>query len=670
MGDAATPLPSSTSRSILIFVLVVLIIPQVLLCEGDNDVQYTACSPSFNCGTVTNVSYPFWGGNRPQFCGLEGFELECHQDKYPIFEYQEQKYGVLKIDQHLRTMTIVRMDLMDNTCLHEFRNTSMMDSTLFNMTPAVKNLSIFFGCLGTLKNISNEFEWLYNDSRKSAFFMDENFLEREIRFDITSCVISIIVPVLQSALYDIARGISLQKALNQGFNVQYSDQPECLACTSSGGLCGSNSSSSSSSFTCYCCDKPYARTCNHPGKKKVGIKVAIGVSSAVGGVLLTIGFFIYRSHQKKKNGQSSFASRSISSTYSSRTDFEKGSVYRGLHIFDYDELKKATNNFDPAEELGDGGFGTVFKGKLRDGRVVAVKRLYESNYKRVEQFVNEVEILTRLRHPNLVSLYGCTSRQSHRLLLVYEYVPNGTVADHINGDSAKPGLPPWSTRLNIAIETANALVYLHASDVIHRDVKTNNILLNENFSVKVADFGLSRLFPFNVTHVSTAPQGTPGYVDPEYHQCYQLTEKSDVYSFGVVLMELISSLPAVDITRHRHEINLSALATNKIRSQALHELVDQNLGFDTDYRTGEMITAVAELGFQCLQESHEMRPSMNEVLDTLKDIQNRGYNMEKSDKMDNASDDAVLLKNNPLTLSPDSVTVKWLSDNSTPNASG
>ncbi|KAF8037742.1 hypothetical protein BT93_B0548 [Corymbia citriodora subsp. variegata] len=265
MGDAATPLPSSTSRSILIFVLVVLIIPQVLLCEGDNDVQYTACSHSFNCGTITNVSYPFWGGNRPQFCGLEGFKLECHEDEYPILEYQEQKYGVLKIDQHLRTMTIVRVDLMDNTCLHEFRNTSMMDSTLFHMTPAVRNLSIFFGCLGTPKNISNEFECLYNDSRKSAFFMDDIFLEREIQFDITSCVISINVPVLQSALYDIARGISLQKALNKGFNVQYSDQPECPACTSSGGLCGSNSSSSSSSFTCYCCDKPYARTCNHPG---------------------------------------------------------------------------------------------------------------------------------------------------------------------------------------------------------------------------------------------------------------------------------------------------------------------------------------------------------------------------------------------------------------------
>ncbi|OWM85546.1 hypothetical protein CDL15_Pgr010165 [Punica granatum] len=123
----------------------------------------------------------------------------------------------------------------------------------------------------------------------------------------------------------------------------------------------------------------------------------------------------------------------MSSAFSSRTDFEKGGLYCGLPIFDYEELRDATNNFDQQKELGDGGFGTVFHGKLKDGREVAVKCLYENSYKRVEQFMNEVEILARLRHPNLIILYGCTSRQSHRLLLVNEYVPNGTVADHLHG---------------------------------------------------------------------------------------------------------------------------------------------------------------------------------------------------------------------------------------------
>uniref|UniRef100_A0A2N9HQJ6 Protein kinase domain-containing protein n=1 Tax=Fagus sylvatica TaxID=28930 RepID=A0A2N9HQJ6_FAGSY len=179
---------------------------------------------------------------------------------------------------------------------------------------------------------------------------------------------------------------------------------------------------------------------------------------------------------------------SISSDPSAISDYERGGIYYGVHVFTYTELEEATNNFDSAKELGDGGFGTVYYGKLRDGREVAVKRLYEHNCRRVEQFMNEIAILTRLRHSNLVSLYGCTSRHSRELLLVYEYVPNGTVADHLHGELAKPGALPLLTRMNIAIETATALVYLHASDIIHRDVKTNNILLDNNFSVKVAGF--------------------------------------------------------------------------------------------------------------------------------------------------------------------------------------
>jgi serine/threonine protein kinase len=181
-----------------------------------------------------------------------------------------------------------------------------------------------------------------------------------------------------------------------------------------------------------------------------------------------------------------------------------------------------------------------------------VKRLYKNNYKRVEQFINEVDILSRLLHQNLVILYGCTSRSSRDLMLVYEFIPNGTVADHVHGSRASERGLTWPRRMSIAIETAEALAYLHAVEIIHRDVKTNNILLDNSFHVKVADFGLSRLYPPEVTHVSTVPQGTPGYVDPVYHQCYKLTEKSDVYSFGVVLVELVSSKPAVDMGRsHR-----------------------------------------------------------------------------------------------------------------------
>ena len=290
--------------------------------------------------------------------------------------------------------------------------------------------------------------------------------------------------------------------------------------------------------------------------------------------------------------------------------------------------------------------------------------------------MNEVEILSKIRHQNLVALYGCTSQRSQELILVYEYVSNGTVADHLHGNRSKSCLLTWPVRLSIAIESAEALAYLHVSDVIHRDVKTNNILVDENFKVKVADFGLSRLFPTDVTHVSTAPQGTPGYVDPEYFQCYQLTQKSDVYSFGVVLMELISSLPAVDMNRHRQDINLVNMAVNKNQNHALHELVDPLLGFEKDYTVKKMTTSVAELAFLCLEKERDMRPSMDEVLEILKGIQNGNEEMGalKAEVVDiKAADDVTLLKNIPPPLSPNSlvslVTDKWVNSPTTPHSS-
>ncbi|CAO1947896.1 unnamed protein product [Urochloa humidicola] len=341
-------------------------------------------------------------------------------------------------------------------------------------------------------------------------------------------------------------------------------------------------------------------------------------------------------------------------------DMESGSIDDPpTHLFSYEELEEATNSFDENRELGDGGFGTVYKGYLKDGRVVAVKRLYNS-YRRLEQFHNEAAILSGLRHPNLVMFYGCTPSSSRELLLVYEFVANGTVADHLHGHRAAERALSWPLRLSIAVESAAALNYLHAIEppVVHRDVKTCNILLDSDFHVKVADFGLSRLFPLDVTHVSTAPQGTPGYVDPEYHQCYQLTDKSDVYSFGVVLVELISSKPAVDITRHRNEINLAGMAISKIQNCNLEQLVDLDLGYEADPATKRMMTMVAELAFRCLQQNGEMRPPMKEVHEVLRSIQRECATVDK---------DGGKHKDGP--ISPTTVHAPWDSRATTPNTS-
>jgi serine/threonine protein kinase len=296
---------------------------------------------------------------------------------------------------------------------------------------------------------------------------------------------------------------------------------------------------------------------------------------------------------------------------------------------------------------------------------VAVKRLYKNSYKSVEQFQNEVGILSRLRHPNLVTLFGCTSQTNSRdLLLVYEFVPNGTLADHLHGAAAAwSSSLDWPTRLGIAVETASALEYLHTVEpqVVHRDVKTNNILLDEGFHVKVADFGLSRLFPADATHVSTAPQGTPGYLDPMYHQCYQLTDKSDVYSFGVVLVELISSKPAVDMNRRGGDVNLANMAVHMIQSYEMEQLVDPQLGYASDGETRRTVDLVAEVAFRCLQPEQDVRPPIGEVLDALREAQ-------RMDKVGYVKDDAGLVKKSR-DGSPDCVMYQWISPSTTSNNS-
>ncbi|KAH1086137.1 hypothetical protein AAZX31_07G091400 [Glycine max] len=296
--------------------------------------------------------------------------------------------------------------------------------------------------------------------------------------------------------------------------------------------------------------------------------------------------------------------------------YETNSI-KALKIFHHAELEEATNNFGTF--LGKGGYGSVYYGKLQDGREVAVKRFHDENEteKTINQFMKETEILSLLHHQNLVSLYGRTSCHCNKHMLVYEYISNGTLSKHLHESSC--GKLPWQTRFNIAIETAAALVFLHDSGIIHRDVKGSNILLHKNFNVKVADFGLSRSLPDYVTHVSTIPVGTRAYIDPDYYDSGRVSDKSDVYSFGVVLFELISSNPP-RLMEGTDYVSLAQFAKRKILNKELNAVVDPSFLFGSDKNIMEMITAVAELAFQCVQCPKELRPSMKQVLDTLEGI--------------------------------------------------
>ncbi|XP_058194008.1 LEAF RUST 10 DISEASE-RESISTANCE LOCUS RECEPTOR-LIKE PROTEIN KINASE-like 1.2 isoform X1 [Rhododendron vialii] len=653
--QSLSPLTPSLPFTIFIF-----FIKTSTISSGDSN--YEACVPQ-NCGNQT-IRYPFWIKNKQEpFCGFPGFELNCQNNNCPILQTPNNNYTIQEILYRGQTLRLSNTAVwnLKHDCWPPISNVSL-EVDKFSVVSNGSDLYLLSNCSSLGENLLEYRIGCGEESRhgNGALAMFGN--DGNLGYGLRSCQTEVLAPV-ELVSGDVIR--DYLSVLRRGFLVKWK-APNCGRCEESGGRCGFDLATDH--FKCFCTDRPHSVRCHRSGKSKLnlilGTVIPGGVVLVLSLLILTIGW------RKKRNNVCYGISKNISS------DLGRGSIYFGVAVFSYTELEEATNNFDASKELGDGGFGTVYHGILRDGREVAVKRLYEHNYKRVTQFMNEVEILTRLHHRNLVALYGCTSHQSKELLLVYEFIPNGTVADHLHGDRAKDALLTWPIRMSIAIETAGALAYLHASDIIHRDVKTHNILLDENFCVKVADFGLSRLFPTNVTHVSTAPQGTPGYVDPEYHQCYQLTDKSDVYSFGVVLIELISSMPAVDISRHRHEINLANWAINRIQNHAFNELIDPSLGFQSDSSIERMAQSVSEVAFRCLQLEKEMRPTMEEVLEALKEIQE--YKEEKSEGEATGkrlhpspeSDHVVLLKNSKVPPSPDSVTGKFVSCSTTSFSSG
>ncbi|XP_073131968.1 wall-associated receptor kinase 17-like [Henckelia pumila] len=280
-------------------------------------------------------------------------------------------------------------------------------------------------------------------------------------------------------------------------------------------------------------------------------------------------------------------------------------------IFKAEELEKATNNYSGDRIIGKGGYGTLYKGILPDQQLVAIKNesISKDPYQ-IPQLLNEVIILTQVNHPNVVKLLGCCL-ESEVPIMVYEFVSNGTLFGHIHNIGETHWFS-WSNRLRIAIESAGALSYLHslAMPVIHGDVKSPNILLDEYYNAKISDFGASRLVPIDQTQVSTLVQGTLGYLDPEYFHTGQLTDKSDVYSFGVVLAELMTGRKPFSNTKTNDEKSLSTFFLMSLKTNRLFQILDPRVRREGSL---EQLQAVAELIKRCLKLHSEDRPTMREV---------------------------------------------------------
>ncbi|XP_047341971.1 proline-rich receptor-like protein kinase PERK9 [Impatiens glandulifera] len=286
--------------------------------------------------------------------------------------------------------------------------------------------------------------------------------------------------------------------------------------------------------------------------------------------------------------------------------------------FSYEELARATEGFTQVNLLGEGGFGSVYKGYLPDGREIAVKQLKIGGGQGEREFKAEVDIISRIHHRHLVSLVGyCISDE--RMLLVYEFVPNNTLYFHLHGQGSS--VLDWATRMKIAVGAAKGIAYLHEDchpRVIHRDIKTSNILLDYNFEARVSDFGLAKLTLDSSTHVTTRVVGTFGYMAPEYASSGRLTDKSDVYSFGVVLLELITGRKPVDTSQPLGDESLVEWARpflgHALETQEFDGLVDPKLG--NNYVASEMLRMV-EAAASCIRHLAVKRPLMGQIVRAL-----------------------------------------------------
>uniref|UniRef100_A0A2N9ED71 Protein kinase domain-containing protein n=1 Tax=Fagus sylvatica TaxID=28930 RepID=A0A2N9ED71_FAGSY len=337
---------------------------------------------------------------------------------------------------------------------------------------------------------------------------------------------------------------------------------------------------------------------------------------------------------KEHNNINNTSSRFIAHTtvnINSSPDVKGGCLYRGnmgrtappkfkgVQVFSYKELEVATSRFSEANIIGNGGYGVVYRGVLSDGTVAAIKMLHREGKQGERAFRVEVDLLSRLHSPYLVELLGYCADQQHRLL-IFEFMSNGTLQHHLHPSHNQHRPLNWATRLNIALDCAKALEFLHenaiSSPVIHRSFKCTNVLLDQNFHAKVSDFGLAKMGSDKINgQVSTRVLGTTGYLAPEYASTGKLTTKSDVYSYGVVLLELLTGRVPVDSKRPTGEHVLVSWALPRLTNrEKLMEMVDPAL--QGQYSKKDLIQ-IAAIAAVCVQPEADYRPLMTDVVQSL-----------------------------------------------------
>ncbi|KDO77959.1 hypothetical protein CISIN_1g045835mg, partial [Citrus sinensis] len=335
-----------------------------------------------------------------------------------------------------------------------------------------------------------------------------------------------------------------------------------------------------------------------PGKKKV-VPIVVGVVAGLSLIILVVSILGWRYYLRTKRHK--------------ETAFMKESDLQTIS-FTLKQIKAATNNFDSAKKIGEGGFGPVYKGQLADGTIIAVKQLSSKSRQGNREFLNEIAMISCLQHPNLVKIHGCCV-EGDQLLLVYEYMENNSLACALFGRENCELELDWPTRQKICLGIARGLAFLHEESrfkIVHRDIKATNVLLDRDLNPKISDFGLAKLDEGDKTHISTRIAGTIGYMAPEYALWGYLTYKADVYSFGIVALEIVSGKNNMSYAPAL-EFDCTCLldwACHLQQDGKLVELVDERLGSKYKKEEAERMIKVSLL---CTNASPSLRPTMSEV---------------------------------------------------------
>ncbi|KAL5571294.1 hypothetical protein UlMin_020891 [Ulmus minor] len=575
---------------------------------------YSTCSEQFTCGGW-NVGFPFWGGGRTESCGHMQLELYC-KGNTPTIDIMDVTYSVGGLNETDQTLRLERVDFFDGVCsTPRFGNTSF-DSRVFEYAPGYGEGMILYDC-------SNS-----TIARTNVTCLDgtQRYLVRptDFGFDGRSCGSRVTVGVFSNINSDDSDVWSLPK---YGFQVKYKvDNEACTNCTRSKGVCGYDWNSNQT--ICYCPNQ-YAwqnrRTCpptpsrtaslepiprEKTGLLSLKLKWAIGIAAALFGIFAICFLMLWKCKR-------------VALMKDKREEFDVEAFIRNSGSFapkrySYSSVKKMTSSF--AEKIGKGGYGAVFKGKLPDGRLVAVKVLRDSKGNG-EEFINEVACIGRTSHVNVVTLIGFCYERAKRAL-IYEFMPNGSLDKFIfnQGTSLNTNHRlDWRTLYDIAIGIARGLEYLHRgcnTRILHFDIKPHNILLDTNFCPKISDFGLSKLCKREESIVSMfGARGTIGYIAPEVvcRNVGGVSYKSDVYSYGMMVLEMVGG---------RKNVNAMAARSSEIYFPdwlRKHIEEDENLKLDeTMSKEEEEITRkMIIVSLWCIQTIPSDRPSMTKVVEML-----------------------------------------------------